>query len=384
MKIHKLSLLAAIACGLAIGGCSKGKDAAMPPAKSGGVTSAAPAPGAAPSSGVTEAPAGTAPGAAPSAGVAAAPTAPTAPGTAATAGTPAPAEAQAASYDLRLIAEKGDFAKYETAMDMTMKMPQMGAPKGEPDKAPDPIKVAYSVVTDYKFLGKSDKGYTIESKLVDVKAPASTTPKGGMDMAAMAIDGVKQMKDKPVKMDVSPKGKILKQGSSVDDQASMAIQGMSQAIGFQGILFPDKPVKVGETWNSKLEFSKLMGGMGSMLQGGKMSMDDVPVETKFVRVETLNGRTIGVFEMKMNGKPKMTMSMPGDAKTKSSGMGMSMDMEISGLTTLRVDTKTGMLESSNGTTNMKMLIKMSGMGSQAGGPGGMKMEQAIKVNIKKL
>ncbi len=89
---------------------------------------------------------------------------------------------------------------------------------------------------------------------------------------------------------VSDRGEILKISSDEGTEKGMA-ESMENFSGSKGIIFPEKSVKVGDTWLEKKEVSEVAGF--------KVKGDPIAFELKFAREkdETLNGRKVAVFSI---------------------------------------------------------------------------------------
>ena len=375
--ISALGILALTASILATSGCSEKKSAAMnappdaatgtaPGNNSNGLTKSQPGtagPGATAQPGQTE---GTSP---------AVPSIPTVAESSKPVGEIAP-ELQAKTYTLKFKPEAESSVSYETVMkmDSSTKVPEelkqsMGA-------APN-ISTEWKMDTTYKFAKSDGKKvpltYTIDDVVVKEKEAAKGGPPG---IEAAVADGARQMKGKTVKLAVGADGKLVETGKSVDDGAAMALQGFTQVVGLQGIVFPNKPVKVGDTWTSKVEFSKLMSGMGT-LPG--MKMDPLNAVMKFVRVEGDESDPIAVLEVVMKGKPNITLPGSGGSSPMPS---FKMNVEMDGKTIVKIQVNTGLVVSSVGTTKQNMSYGIPNMDKKKA-PATITMQQVINVGMTK-
>jgi hypothetical protein len=203
--------------------------------------------------------------------------------------------------DFKLVANKGDVHKYK----MTMSMDGKG-PAGGP--GPTEINVKLDLNQEMKFTEVKDGNYTIEIKSADVKA-TGTAPFA--DMIG------EQMKTTVSKMTVDEKGRVIKQEGAPDS-----------AMGTGGTLFfPDKKVKVGDTWE------RTMPG-----QNGQSMV----VKYKFEGTESADGKTLAKISMtpkapegvKMDGKFDYLVDMDnavvmqGKGKMTTSAQGGSMVVSI--------------------------------------------------------
>lgn len=290
---------------------------------------------------------------------------------------------QTKSYTIALNMNKGDEVRYQNDMEMNL---TMGTMKGMPEnqQLPKNMGTKWTYTQKYKVDNATAAAIDLKATIEDVKVEDNSKAKASvMDLSKMMADGMQQMKGKTVSQKIGRDGQLLSAGTDVDAQAAMAMQGFTQAMGFQGVFFPKKPVKVGDTWQNKMEFSKLMAGARSMGPGSSMKMDDIPVTTKFLAVEGDEANPVGVMEVTINSKPHMQMSISGADKAKTS-MGLTMDMQINGKTVVRVNLKSGLVISSTGSTTAAMNMKFPTAADSKAPAGSMSMTQTVKVAMRKL
>jgi hypothetical protein len=124
--------------------------------------------------------------------------------------------------DFRIKANKGDVANFQISMKMDGKGPAEGG-------APSEIKVDIGMKQTVKVTDVKDGNYSVEVKSSDVKATGT---------APVAEMFAQQFKNSVGKLTIDSKGRVVNQEGSVDS-----------AMGSGGTLyFPDKKVKVGDTW----------------------------------------------------------------------------------------------------------------------------------------
>lgn len=287
-------------------------------------------------------------------------------------------ELQTKTFTLAFNPQAGSKAAYETLfkMDASTQMPE--EIKKSMGDASTNMSTEWKMDATYNFEKSDGKkfpiSYTIDDVVVKEKEAAKGAPPG---MEAAVADGAKQMKGKTVKMTVGADGKLIESGKSVDDGAAMAMQGFTQVVGIQGIVFPKKPVKVGDTWSSPVEFSKLMSGMGAM---PGMKMDPINAVVKFVRVEGEESDPIAVLEVIMKGNPNISMGGGGSGASAMPAFKMNVSMDSKSI--VKIQVSTGLVLSSVGSTTQTMSYDIPSMDKKAA-PAKIKMKQVISVGMTK-
>lgn len=272
-----------------------------------------------------------------------APTAPPPPGPSAPTYPDKPVEAPKADgqqYTLRYNIPAGTVADYKQNITMSINSPLSGPGK--------PMEI--NSVTDQKLkvLKASPKDFTVRTDVTNVQVQGDTSQPAISQLAK----GIQATKGTSYDATFSKVGKVTTGGGkdkfSGRDLASMAY---GFGTGFQGLTFPDKPVRLGDTWTSELDFSEVVGSLGQGM-GGAASMDKLPVTTKLLAVTTQGNRKFADLEIVMSGKPKL------NAKGGQSGGGFKMDMAIQGRHLVRIDLATGLAESIEGTTESSVSMSM--------------------------
>jgi hypothetical protein len=125
-------------------------------------------------------------------------------------------------------------------------------------------------------------------------------------------------------------------------------KGMQEVMGAlngqgTGMLFPTKPIKVGDTWGKTIDMGSLMGAAtkGQGKGSGKLTLT-----YKLVKID---GSKV-VVSATQKGSMNMTMGAP-----KGGGQPMSMAMTFNGSGTMNVDRATGTLVSGSNKVNMGIM-----------------------------
>ena len=272
-----------------------------------------------------------------------APTAPPAPGTTAPTYTDKPVSAPKPDgqvYTLRYNIPAGTTANYKQDISMSINSPLSGPGK--------PMEISSTTDQTLKILKASPKDFTVRTDVTNVQVQGDRSQPGMSQLA----QGIQATKGTTYNATFSKVGKVTSGGGkdkfSGRDIASMAY---GFGTGFQGLTFPEKPVKLGDTWTSELDFNEVVGSLGQGM-GGVASMDKLPVTTKLLAVTTQGGRKFADLEIVMSGKPKL------NAKGGQSGGGFKMDMSIQGRHLVRIDLATGLAESIEGTTESSVSMSM--------------------------
>ncbi len=146
---------------------------------------------------------------------------------------------------------------------------------------------------DMELTATSRKGdvTTLLTKITDAKV---TTPPGS-PMAGMSSQMEKSMKGKSYTSSIDSHFKPLTIGGS--EVAGMSGQGMADAM--HSFTFPSRPVKVGQTWTSKMDMGKMMA---SVAKGMKVT-SNVPIVCRLVSVQG----NLATISMTMKGAMNMDM-----------------------------------------------------------------------------
>lgn len=133
--------------------------------------------------------------------------------------------------------------------------------------------------------------------------------------------------------------------------------GSSMMAGAQGVTFPAKAVRPGDTWTASLDLRKAMNGM----MGGGMKLEGkIPIVYRLVALERRGGKSLARIAMTMRGETSMNLG--------ATKMGMTIDSTGG----ILVDTATGFLRemSVRSITDMSL------------GPAGQHMRQTMTMSMK--
>lgn len=177
-------------------------------------------------------------------------------------------------------------------------------------------KMTQTIPMTMKALSRKGGDTTVEVKTGTMKIdmPASSPMARAKDAMVRAGSG----KTSTVVVDQYGKPKSV---------ATVGSAGMAQMGGIQGVAFPVKPVKVGDTWTVDLDMAKMApgGGAGMKIKGR------IPMRYTLKSVNTVGGRKIATIGVVINGSAQI------DA------MGQPVTMRMTGTGTVRLDPATGTL-----------------------------------------
>ncbi|MEI7985052.1 MAG: DUF6263 family protein [Armatimonadota bacterium] len=170
--------------------------------------------------------------------------------------------------------------------------------------------------------------------------PSNVTVSGGMGKN----DTAKKAMSKPTTIYLNKQYKPKSSGKDMSGIEQM-MGGMSGAMS--GFAFPNKPVKVGETWTTSFDMGQAMGAAakGQPAAQGLKSAGKLNTTYKLLKADA-NTVTVGVT---VGGT--MNMDMAGG---KGGGQGMKMSMVLSGSGTSTFERNTGIPISSSMKTSMQM------------------------------
>lgn len=246
---------------------------------------------------------------------------------------------------LRLNLTAGKVYRYQTKTTMT----QSGGPMS--------ADIAQTIENAMTIERKIGADYLIANKIL--KASSSSKNK---TMADMIQKQSKQLVGMVVRITYDARGNS--KSAKVDggnSQSSQMVKAMTASnIGMNGIIFPEKAVRVGDTWKHTLDWNKLLGSLTSGM-GFSMKFDKpLVINYKLTSVDRTAGKA-GVL-CTIKGDTKATINGSG----QSQQFGLSMDMKA----TMSLDLKSGMILSSQTKSNL---------GFSMGG-GSMKMSQTQTAN----
>lgn len=198
-----------------------------------------------------------------------------------------------------------------------------------------------SMNTAIKVLGFENGYFKHQSTISNLKMT------GGMGGAS---DAAKKAMEKPTIIYFDKQYRTKFDTKSKDGMSQM-MSGMNNSLN--GVTFPAKPVKIGETWTNVIDMGKMMSAASKdqpaaagLKSNGKMNMT-----YKLLKV-TPAGILIG---MNLSGTVNMDM---GGAKGAGGAQGMKMNMTMKGSGTFTVEKGTGIPINSD----VKMSMQMGGMG----------------------
>lgn len=212
----------------------------------------------------------------------------------------------ASPVELKVTAEKGEKYTSTAVMDVKMTLPKpesdanLPADQKKMMEGDQTMKVTFT--TDSELIEVKDGKYTWVDTITDVKAEAT----GVMAMATSLAEGLKGMKTTTI---MDSRGKIL------DQKVEGGPTGASGETGaVEGFGFPEKPVKVGDSWESK---SKTQG-QEVTLKNTLTAMDDATV--------TLDTEMSGVQGLKPGKHMKVVLDRK-SARPISVDANMEMDQQ---------------------------------------------------------
>jgi len=234
---------------------------------------------------------------------------------------------------LKYMPPVGKSIHYRMAMKMNMAMGAMG-------------NMASTTAADMfiKALSRSGDVSTVETRIQNAKVTAP--PNSPMAGSAAAME--KQLNGKVVKTQMNSHYTIVGTDSG--------LQGISAAA--MGFAFPSRPMKIGESWQSTLDFSKFKGqAMGGAGMSGK-----VPVKM------TLKSVSGGNATIDMQLKGNLSIKMPGGASPNGQPITAAMDGKATYICSI-----------SDGT-----LVKLTSSTNTIVPIGGMTMKQAMTQTMTRV
>ena len=129
-------------------------------------------------------------------------------------------------------------------------------------------------------------------KVLDKKIPEEETGNqpGFEELSRQALMAMVESSDMAADITVSDRGEIIDVASDGATEKGVA-ESMETFSGANGIVFPERAIKVGDTWVEKKKVSDFAGFM--------VTGDPIDFELKFSREEdeTLNGKKVAVFSV---------------------------------------------------------------------------------------
>jgi hypothetical protein len=205
--------------------------------------------------------------------------------------------------ELSLVANEGDTITYQAKMSMEGKGP-----------AQPPMPAEYNVNADMKQTVKvtkvADGNITTETSFSDVKVT-------GTEMLVNFMKGSFENTKTTVTMD--SKGRVVEQEGQMD----------ANAMGGGSMYFPDKKVKVGDTWERS---TPMPGGTGSMKAvykfEGTEKVDGVDTAKISITPSTPQNNSKGSFTYWVDIKTGMAVKASGEIVTEEGENRMVMKMEM--------------------------------------------------------
>jgi hypothetical protein len=119
---------------------------------------------------------------------------------------------------------------------------------------------------------------------------------------------------------------------------------MSQAVspGLLGVVFPEKPVKVGDQWHVNLDFSVLQSFFGEGIQFDQGDGKS-PLTFTLKGAEDDGTRTFAVVDYTMDNRFSIDNLLTMFLSAMNGGGGTRMDFAFKGTGTMRIDLETGMV-----------------------------------------
>jgi hypothetical protein len=163
-------------------------------------------------------------------------------------------------------------------------------------------KVVSTVPMTLKFVSRSGTRTTLESTNGQMKVDVSgqSGPGRGKEQLEAAGSGTK------FKIVMEATGALV----SSQRIGKAGNPGQAGAQGFaastQALAFPNRAVRVGETWKSTFDVAKVMAAAGTTMPGMTIS-GKMPITTKLVAVKKLNGKTLANLRFSMAGTMNIAM-----------------------------------------------------------------------------
>ncbi|MFT3981605.1 MAG: DUF6263 family protein [Ferruginibacter sp.] len=243
-------------------------------------------------------------------------------------------------YLLKMRLAKGDKFSNNILMDMQVTTTVMGMSQE--------VKMKMDMGSDFEVLDSNASGKLLKMTYTRMKMGMNMANNPGIDMdsimnaATAGIIGKSitiTLKDNKV-VDVTGMDSILTQAH--DSSSRMMIEKMvekenlNQTFGMMFNIYPEKPVKVGDSWEKENEF--------------QASMMKMKVKTTY----TLAGVKDGIAELTINGKIDSKGSM------NQGNMEMTMDMKGTQKGRMGVKTESGYIDKGNYDMDVDANMEMMG------------------------
>lgn len=190
---------------------------------------------------------------------------------------------------LRLRLEKGKGYVFESSVNQTTQ--GVGGSKTEAEQ---------KLVTTVKVDDASEGKYKTTSTISDVEIVSAAL--GAEQKAALKsqIEAVK------LQIEYDELGHSL--GSKTPDAGALAATMGAQGVGFMGLHYPSRPVKVGDKWSAEFDIQEVLG---SMLAGLKAKgSTKIPIAYTLKTLESRGGKSVAVIAFDMGGEIAFTVDRP--------------------------------------------------------------------------
>ena len=182
---------------------------------------------------------------------------------------------------------------------------------------------------DLNVLAKNGDVTTIESKT----SHATIDMPDDNPAASMKDSMIEKMNGKVVKVDMDST-------FNVKGGAGGGLESVFSSMA--GMQFPSHPIKVGETWNSKMDFKKLMSGILGGAAPNATITGDLPIVMQLESVDQVNGLAVATIKMSLTGDLQVSIS------------GQEIGMHIAGLGNIKLEVATGATVSTNMVSDNKI------------------------------
>lgn len=254
------------------------------------------------------------------------------------------------SVSLRLNPGIGSRLNYETRVSTSI--------KGQQQTATQTLRQRMEV------LKKTAAGFRLRTTITSVDVTGSGPMAGAKGQMQKALLG------KSWTADISATGR----SSNVSASGGSETQAMLAALqatdaGFMGILYPERPVRVGASWSGTLNLAKVFkslpgGNMFQVKRGGT-----IPIKYTLSRLENFGGKSTAVVSFSMKGNTAFTMNMPSKAGS-TQPQDMTLSFGSNGIA--RIETLTGLPTSVTSVANMDMNL------------GGVSVTQKMVSSVKRI
>lgn len=206
------------------------------------------------------------------------------------------------------------------------------------DVAGSSTKVDQSLVTTVKVDGVTEGKYLTTSSISDVNIDSKEIPEADRSRMQKELSSVK------IKLEYDDLGYSTPTKSTADDKAGSMAAGMgAQGVGFMGLHYPSKPIKVGDKWEATFDLKDVLG---SVMAGLKPTGETkIPIQYSLKALESRSGKSVALITFSMVGDLAFAVDNP-------QGKAMELKMKSTSKGEYVVDVATGIpLESSTDGQN---------------------------------